>query len=494
MAKKNKIVLLYPRLFTGKRTAWQRGAPLPILAVSAPLIAEGYDVVLINGDSDDGQDWIKEVVEGCRDAMLLGISSMSGPQIYYGLQAAKAVKNAGLKLPIIWGGYHPSILPEQTSQSTYVDAVVKGQGEITMLEVAGRISQGEDYTDVHGLTITRDGETISTPARKPVDINIFPRYPYEKLTNPEQYVSSIESTGSRTINYISSQGCPFKCQFCAEPTVYGGSWKSYKPDRVLSDLEFLKSYLRLNGIIFSDPNFFVKEKRAREISEKMIESRIDLSWLAGVKSSQIVKFSKESMEAFKGAGLKTFFIGAESGSDEMLQIIKKDIKPEDTIEATRLAVSYGFDIVFSFMVGFPGETERDVDRTCDLLQIITELMGEYSSSLSLYQPTPGNELYEKACQMGWRQPASLEEWSKYTTVVGHKHPWMEKKALNRIKQRDFYLNYGYSSRLLGRSHHSPYYRVAKEISSLRCRHKYWDFPLDWWLMRGLRQAVSAKLT
>ena len=129
---------------------------MPVLAVAAPLFAEGYDITMIDANVEPG--WLERVVAESGDALMLGISCMTGPQIHYGLEAAKAVRDAGLKLPIIWGGYHPSILPEQTSQNAFVDAVVRGQGELTMLELVGCLSQGEEFTGVDGITFTRSEE------------------------------------------------------------------------------------------------------------------------------------------------------------------------------------------------------------------------------------------------------------------------------------------------------------------------------------------------
>ena len=487
MRTKNKIVLLYPRLYLGKRESWQKGVPLPILAVSAPLFEEGYEVVLIDGDSDD-PNWMQKVVDNCGDALLLGISSMSGPQIFFGLETAKAVRAAGHKLPIIWGGYHPSVLPEQTSQNPYVDAVVRGQGEMTMLEIAGKLSQGEDFTGVDGITFTRDGETVSNPDRPLENINSFPRYPYEKLDNPQQYVNPVPLLGDRAVNYISSQGCPFRCQFCAEPLVYGSRWKSYSADRVLADLEYLKSLFRVDGIMFSDPNYFVNERRAREISEGMNASQMDLRWLACARASQVIKFSEESFQAFKTSGLQAFYIGAESGSDEMLSLIKKDIKLNDTIEAARRTAEYGMRGIFSFIVGFPGETEKDVEQTWNMLQQITSIMNEYRSVLAFYQPTPGTSLYQRSCEMGWKQPESLEEWANFK-FLEHELPWMNQKLVNRTKQRDFYFTYGYplpETPISGSLKKRAYTAVAHSLSSFRCRHALWGFPVDWWLMKGLR--------
>lgn len=461
---------------------------MPVLAVAAPLFAEGYDITMIDANVEPG--WLERVVAESGDALMLGISCMTGPQIHYGLEAAKAVRDAGLKLPIIWGGYHPSILPEQTSQNAFVDAVVRGQGELTMLELVGCLSQGEEFTGVDGITFTRDGVTVSTPARAVADINGFPRLPYEKLDNPRQYLNSMH-VGTRVINYVSSQGCPARCQFCAEPLVYSRRWKAYTPDRVISDLEFLQSYLDVNGIMYFDSTYFVNERRAREISEKMIGKDMKLGWAANARAPQLGKFSDQTFEALKGSGLWAFLVGAESGSQSQLERMQKGIGPGDILESARVASRHGIKITYSFIVGFPDETEEEIEETWQVMEQVSRIGGEYNSQLHFYAPTPGNALYERAVELGLKTPNSLTEWAAFSTVKAQL-PWMSKSFQNRMRQREFYLVYGYPSEWVRRrASRSPlrraYVGLVSAISSIRCRRHYWGLPLDWWLLRGIRE-------
>ena len=491
MKTSKKIVLLYPRNHFGKIYHPWTWAPLPILAVSAPLFAEGFDVKLIDANVDPG--WQQRLVEECRGSLMLGISCMTGPQIHFALEAARAVRGAGLTLPIIWGGYHPSILPDQTSRNQYVDAVVRGQGEVTLSEIANLLDQGEDFSGVDGITFTRGGETVTNPARPVADINSFPRLPYEKLDNPRQYLNNMH-VGTRVINYVSSQGCPARCQFCAEPLVYGRAWRAYTPERVLSDLEWLESFLGVNGIMYFDSTYFVKEKRAREISQGMIERGMKFGWAANARAPQLGKFAADTFDILKQSGLWAFLVGAESGSESQLTTMQKDIEPEDILEAARVASRHGIKISYSFIVGFPGETEQEMEETWDVMEQVSKIVGEYNSQLHFYAPTPGNALYEKSVELGLQGPGSLEEWAHFSTVAG-KLPWMDKSFQNRMKQREFYMVYGYPSEWVRRRAARSFMRrvyvgVASAVSSTRCRHHYWGLPLDWWLLRGLRGAVS----
>ncbi|HZD40424.1 MAG TPA: radical SAM protein [Terriglobales bacterium] len=313
---------------------------------------------------------------------------------------------------------------------------------------------------------------------------------YEKLERPEQYISKVPSLGTRTINYISSQGCPFRCQFCAEPLVYQRRWKAYTADRVLADLEFLQSFLDINGVTYHDPNFFVNERRAREIAEKKVERGVKPAWSACARSSQVVKFSDETYKALRASGLRSFFMGVESGSNEVLGGLQKDICMEDSVEAARVATKNGIYVSCSFIVGFPGETETEMNETWNMMEQISVIIGEFSSDLLFYAPVPGHSLYEKACEMGFERPASLEEWARFRTT-DPKLPWMSEKLTNRMKQRHFYFTYGYPAKAVRRRSAGnlplrAYFAIANRLSSARCRHQYWKNPLDWWILQGLK--------
>src|ERR1700730_4937664 len=128
LSKSRKIVFFFPSFASSDATA-----PLGILAVATPLIRAGYQIVLI--DSTITPDYKKRVLEEVRDALCLGISLVTGPMIRETVEIAKAIKIWNPNFPVILGGWHPSLLPKQTLQADYIDIVVKGQGEETLLEV-----------------------------------------------------------------------------------------------------------------------------------------------------------------------------------------------------------------------------------------------------------------------------------------------------------------------------------------------------------------------
>src|SRR6201991_3582335 len=158
LARSRKIVFFFPSFASSDATA-----PLGILAVSTPLIRAGYQIVLI--DSTITPDYKKRVLEEARDALCLGISLVTGPMIRETVEIAKAIKAWNPDFPIILGGWHPSLLPKQTLEAPYIDFIVRGQGEDSLLELMHHLQAGSAPDFVAGIGFKRDGKLIITPER-----------------------------------------------------------------------------------------------------------------------------------------------------------------------------------------------------------------------------------------------------------------------------------------------------------------------------------------
>ena len=152
MLSKGKVVLFYPP-YEGDPL----GAPLCLLSLAAPLLAEEFEVCII--DAAIVSDWETRILREVRDALCLGVSVLTGPMIRGAIRIAKSVKAANPNFPVIFGGWHPSLVPGQTLNERYVDAVVRGQGDLTLLEIVQRLAAGKPYNDVAGVSTKPFGLT-----------------------------------------------------------------------------------------------------------------------------------------------------------------------------------------------------------------------------------------------------------------------------------------------------------------------------------------------
>ena len=200
---------------------------------------------------------------------------MIGRQVQYGLAFAKVVKIINPEVPIIWGGAMPSSIPEIALQNELVDIIVRGQGEITFKEIVYRIENKHISLDIPGISYKENGQIKHIGKAPFFDKNTFPNYLFD-LINPLEYIRDT-SLNSRTINYISSQGCPYNCGFCCERGIYKGQWTALEVERMIQDIRYLIDRYQINGIKFQDADFAVNVKRVKRFCLTVLKEKIKIS-------------------------------------------------------------------------------------------------------------------------------------------------------------------------------------------------------------------------
>jgi radical SAM superfamily enzyme YgiQ (UPF0313 family) len=220
MRKKKKVVLFFPSYNSNE------AAPaLALISIASPLLSKGYQVKIVDTAIED--DYIGAVLAELDDAVCLGMSLITGTMIKGTVEVGRAAKAKYPNLPIILGGWHPSILPQQTLAADFVDAVAVKQGEITFLELVERLQQGDAISDVSGI-LYKDGDELkwNPPRKYPTVAELPSRISGYDLIDYERY---FELTGLRWIMYSSSHGCPYNCSYCSNASVYGrnliAAWK-----------------------------------------------------------------------------------------------------------------------------------------------------------------------------------------------------------------------------------------------------------------------------
>jgi radical SAM superfamily enzyme YgiQ (UPF0313 family) len=187
-----------------------------------------FDVDIVDGRIELTPE--ATLAERAESALCLGVTVLTGKPILDALRASRAVKRRKPSLPVIWGGWHPSLLPEQCLASPVVDVCVIGQGEETFREIVVKIASGERLDDIAGIAFKRDGVIVKNPPRPFQNVNSFPRADFG-LISMETY---FKFRGARRLDYCSSQGCPFECSFCADPMVYKQRWSGLSASRVVA--------------------------------------------------------------------------------------------------------------------------------------------------------------------------------------------------------------------------------------------------------------------
>jgi len=493
---KGKVVLFRP---TPTPKLGYKGAPLHLLAIAAPLDKAGYEVKIVDATADN--NYKEKILQNIESSICLGITAITGFSIEGGLEISKIVKERYPDIPIVWGGWHPSIFPEQTVENHFVDIVVRGQGELTFFDLVNHLRNNQSLDDVLGIAYKKNGKVVSNQDRPPEDINNFPPLAYH-LLDIEKHLN--EKFGSRTINYISSQGCPFRCSFCSELMVNKRRWNGLKPKRVLDDLERLAKEYNINGVILNDSNFFVDKERVKDICEGILKRNLNIKWGdANGRTDQLIRYEDELWGLMEKSGCQQILIGAESGSPDVLNLIKKDTTVEQTVEFAKRCKRHNIKITYSFMLGFPktdnfNQTiDEEFNQTLQLINKVQSISENHDILWFIYTPYPGTPLYEESIKNGFKEPRSLEEWKKIT-LWDKTTPWVPDKYVRLIEVLNKFVlpcmsdSYKTIDKITNKRY-KLFSKVIRIMSSLfhytasfRAKHKFFYFPIEYKMINFAR--------
>lgn len=478
---KNTVVLYYPAIdFKPFYPCYW--APLSILSVAAPLVAEGFKVILLDGNLGDGDADRSVIRENLSECICVGISSMiGGGQLERGLKMSSYVKSLNGNTPVVFGGPLGTVVPEVLFKDSNIDYVVRGQGEYPFLELVKILQSSKPMKDIAGIVQRGDSEISKSVM---YDKESMPPYPWH-LLDVEKYVRQDRLLGERVMNFISSQGCPHRCGYCSEVSSYGCKWKALTAERMLREVSDLVKKHNLDGIKFYDSNFFVDRNRVIKFAQGLIDDGVNINWAASAHPKGLKKLADE-LALIRKSGLRRLLIGAESGSQASLDYIKKGCTTEDIMEAAELCAKHDISSAFTFIVGMPGISD-DVDATLEMALKMKKLSGNFEINIHFYAPLPGTPLYEEAKKLGYRPPSSLLEWSRYN-YYAIQIPWLDKAVEKNIRLfGDFYVDFLYppewflldlESKPIART----VYGLLRRLVKLRCKLHFYSTPIEkYWL-------------
>ncbi|HEV2381222.1 MAG TPA: radical SAM protein [Terriglobia bacterium] len=483
---KKKVVLFYPP-YGGPPL----GAPLCLLHLAAPLVEAGFDVAVIDGAIEP--DYEQAVAREVEEALCFGVSLLTGPMIGASIRMARLVRKARPGLPIIFGGWHPSLVPDQTLRPDFVDVIVRGQGELTLLEIAERLAEGKNLDGVRGASTKRDGHIVHEAERSVENLNNLPKPAYH-LADFDGYA---RARGKREMGYATSLGCPYACNYCTDQVFYKRRFNAYKAERVVDDVAELVERYRLDEVPFLDSNFPVDSKRAVAIARGLIERKVNVRWTVQASTDLLCRLSDEDVCLLRESGLYYMGFGTESASQEVLALMnKKHERVRDMYETARKTEKAGMRVNFNLILGYPGETESDRVETFRIMSDIARRHSNVSFSPNIFTPYPGIPIWPQLKQMGVREPQSLEEWNDLP-LGSNVLPWLQGAELGRLRRMlDFFLiNNHIRKAARGRRWLNRTFRLALGAPlRWRLRNRRFEFPVELWALSaaGLAGGVVTK--
>ncbi len=402
--------------------------PLELLQIASGPVAAGYEVVMIDAMIDP--DYMGKLLEACDGALLFASSCILGYQVYDGYVASKAVREKYPNLPIIQGGWFPSVTPQMYLEQNVADAVCIGQGELTFMEVCEAVANGEDLANVPGLAVWRDGKMIYTDHRAVVGFDAFEPVPWH-LLEYERY-AELQTTPTRMkvrhrfplpghwtpdnpprgFSHFSSFGCPEPCTFCCSPALTGRRWKAIPGRQLAEEIAELQQRFKFDVLRFQDANFGVAEKRTKEFCEALIDLKVPIHWNGTIEIETIMRYKVETRDLLEEAKCHLLWLGAEAGTKQMQERIKKNIEIDHISVAIGELAKRNIIPGTFWIIGYPGETRESMEAT---LKIAAEIKHRYpiaGSEVYPFRPIPGTEDFDAAIKLGYVPPKDFHEWGK----------------------------------------------------------------------------------
>ena len=329
------------------------------------------------------------------DSDLIGFSGMFSSDWYSLKPLVNMIGEKFREKYFVAGGEHFTATPEIClEQCKDLDAISLGEGEETIVEIANAIDSNSSWHNIAGLVIRDNNKFIKTGKRKRlIEVDEIPK-PAWDLVPLNKYLDLELSWGvnrGRSMPMIASRGCPYQCTFCSSPFMWGTTWIARDPKLLIDEIEeYIRKY-DITNVDFYDLTAIVKKSWIIEFCNELIFRNLNITWQlpSGTRSEAI---DDEVTQLLYKSGCRNVAYAPESGSERMLKEIKKKIKLPAMIKSLRSAVKTGINVKINIIIGFPGETHKDIILT--LWQIIKfSFAGAHDVSLGIFSPYPGSELY-----------------------------------------------------------------------------------------------------
>lgn len=402
--KSSKLILVNPPILKGS-FRHQLYLPMGLAYLASFLEEKGHEVRVIDCQALD-IDHEKLRSEICSfEPDIVGITSIA-PLTRSALLAAKVAKEALQEVKVILGGPHATFMDEQIiAEETAVDFVVRGEGELTLLEIAQNIHDSNKVDSIDGITFRRNEQVIRTPNRPFIqDLDKLPKPAYDHFD-----LDRYRLFGKKLLPVITSRGCPFQCAFCVASRMFGKAYRMRSAGNVLDELEWLKNVHGAEAFTFYDDTLTFDKKRLLKICDGMKNRKIGLPWDCQTRVDQV---SAEILAKMKAAGCQQVFFGVESGCQEILDAVNKKTTIEQNEKAIRIAKHAGLFVTISLMIGYPGETRDTLKQTLDFVQ----RSKPDDVYLCVATPFPGTELRSLVEKSGWKMSSNLDLYDTMTPV------------------------------------------------------------------------------
>jgi radical SAM superfamily enzyme YgiQ (UPF0313 family) len=378
--------------------------PAGILYIGTILKKDGHKVWVFDENIKDSKCLLQKIKE--IDPDLVGFSAMTTSYTItrkFNEQLKKAIPLAYY----CWGGVHASALPMETIEENKLDFLVYGEGELTMVDVCKVIKgkktnageRGVDLKGILGVYYVSENKIVKNHARPLIeDLDSIPIPDRSLLENFGWYLSPPGILRGKFYSGITTicttRGCPYQCLFCASKIVHGEYLRKRSVQNVIKEIEYLKKVFGVTGVYFNDDTFATDDAWLKELHDSIKRKRLNIVW--GCQTRANIAQNIDTLKIMKDAGCVQVDIGCESGSDKILNNLRKGISKKMILESFKNLKNLKMETFATFIVGNPGETMEDIRQTKEVAK-----MAPGTVSFLILVPYPGSPLYKMALSHNW---------------------------------------------------------------------------------------------
>lgn len=384
-----RILLINPPwVIENRKNVWRNVAsvmpPLGVAWIAAVLERDGHDVMILDAhaerlDLDGVINWMQE--KPVFD--LVGLTATT-PLIGNALELARRIKKHWPSTVTVLGGVHPTVLPDEVLGEHAVDLVVRGEGEITICEIAAN----NEWETIHGLSFRKNGQVIHNPDReliRDLDNLPFPAYHLLPMNKYKPAAGAAKRTPATSV--LATRGCPGRCTFCYR--IFGNSLRLRSGEKVAEEVKLLHDRYGIREVCFYDDTFTAAKRVVKAFCKTITEWKLDLTWSC---FTRIDAYDEETFCIMKASGCHQVMFGVESANQEILKNINKKINVDNVEHVIRSMQKIGLDVRAAFMLGNPGETEATME---DNIQFALKLDPDLVQ-FNITTPFPGTEMFRWA--------------------------------------------------------------------------------------------------
>ncbi|MEK7142964.1 MAG: radical SAM protein [Patescibacteria group bacterium] len=420
--------------------------PISLPSIAALLREKGFEVKVIDSMAEE-LDFIEAIdaIEKFNPRFI--ITNFSTATYPTDKDFTFELKKAIPKIHITAIGVHVTSLPGETLRETALDSVIRGEPEITTLELAEAIAQRKNLKRIKGLSYRSNPAIVHNPDREFIaDLNILP-FPARDLLKNERYKMPVYNRPYTLV--VTARGCPNNCSFCTASLYYGTKIRYRKISSVLDEVEEIIKIHHINDITFWADTFTFDRDYVLAICQGIKERGLKFRWMANARVDRV---DLELLNIMRKSGCQIISYGVESGVQKILNNIGKNITLKEIRQAFLWTRQAGIESAAHIIFGLPGETEETIRKT---IKFVLALNPDYVQFYSAI-PFPGTRFYHQALENGWLVASSWQDFEVGKNVIST--PELSLPQLAKWRKRaylQFYLRPAYIFSKMKKFIHQP---------------------------------------